>query len=30
MSGCGVKTELPVAIKKPYEMTIHDHTRVDD
>ena len=30
MSGCGVKTELPVAIKKPCEMTIHDHTRVDD
>ena len=30
MSGCGVKTELPVAIKKPYEMTIHNHTRVDD
>jgi len=30
MSGCGVKTELPVAIKKPYEMTDHGHTRIDD
>jgi len=30
MNGCGQKAELPVAIKKPYEMTTHGHTRIDD
>jgi len=30
MNGCGQKAELPVAIKKPYEMTTHNHTRIDD
>tara|TARA_A100001011_G_scaffold119157_1_gene125720 strand:- start:5729 stop:7858 length:2130 start_codon:yes stop_codon:yes gene_type:complete len=30
MNGCGQKAKLPVAIKKPYEMTTHGHTRIDD
>ena len=30
MNGCGQKAELPIAIKKPYEMTTHGHTRIDD
>ena len=30
MNACSQKAELPVAIKKPYEMTDHGHTRIDD
>ncbi|GIS54398.1 hypothetical protein Ct9H90mP29_14400 [bacterium] len=30
MNACSQKAELPVPIKKPYEMTKHGHTRIDD
>ena len=30
MNACSQKAELPVAIKKPYEMIEHGHTRIDD
>ena len=30
MNACSQKAQLPVAIKKPHEMTEHGHTRIDD
>ena len=30
MNSCSKEYPAPIANKKPYEMTIHDHTRIDD
>ena len=30
MNSCSKEYPVPIANKKPYEMTIHDHTRIDD